>query len=108
MNIYKEQYDKASEIYTQLEAEVNKEKLTLAYRHGMLCLKELNKGHTYLGKCRGATTAQWNGEYFVIARWEMTTWIFDYVPHPEEDEGHDIFVPVFDLTKHIDTQIFGE
>lgn len=109
MATYKQMYELAGELYDLLpRGEIDRKVLQIVYSRGMLRLEQLKTGHIYIGKCRGSYMAQWNGENFIIARWEMTNWILEDVPHPEHDMRYDIFVPVFNLTLAIGQEIFGE
>lgn len=112
MNIYAKKYQQAYFIYNDIlpmkkrGESFSEDDLARAYGMGMYRLEELKLGHMYLGKCRNAFMAQWNGEQFVYAYWEMTAWAFEFVPHAEHYEGYDVFVPLLNLNEYIQGKIF--
>lgn len=73
----------------------------------MIPKSELVPGCMYNGTCRNASQAVWDGRKFIYIRCE---WYGDehieYISHPEDDEVHDVFVPLEEvsdfrvLTKH--------
>jgi hypothetical protein len=67
------------------------------YHDGMIAKKDLVVGATYIGHCRNATMADWNGIQFEYIREKFGNEFLDYVEHPEDDRGHDIFVPTLKL-----------
>jgi hypothetical protein len=63
-------------------------------RCGAIPKKDLIVGATYLGDCRNANEAIWNGEKFVYKR-KKFNYVFDEeINHFEDDDGHDLFVPL--------------
>jgi len=55
---------------------------------------ELVVGQTYKGRCRNATEAVWNGKQFEYQRTKFTFTYTDYINHPEDDNGFDVFMPL--------------
>lgn len=97
----------STHIYKEImvRGDITDETLTWAMAKGMLMLDDLVFGHYYFGYSQNAHFAYWNGDVFVVSVWEMDQRAFDEIDHPENDEGFDIFVPVLDITRLIDTQI---
>ena len=62
--------------------------------HGALPLHELRVGETYIGTCRNASEAMWNGEKFVYQRYKWGTAYEEEINHFQNDDGYDVFVPV--------------
>lgn len=63
---------------------------------GMIPKNQLAHGKWYVGYCRNASKAWWNAEQQVFS-YKRVKWSYEYwedIPHPEDDEGYDIFVPV--------------
>jgi hypothetical protein len=75
------------------------ENLLKAYDLGLIAKDALKDGHEYFGKCRNAEKAVWNSEKqkFLYVREKFSSLFHEEILHPEDDEGFDIFVPVFDL-----------
>jgi hypothetical protein len=71
-------------------------KLQSAYKEGMLKRTELKDGRYYLGYCRNAVVAQWDqgSKRFFHVRTKFGSRFIESIPHPEDDGGYDIFVPV--------------
>lgn len=63
-------------------------------RCGAIPKKDLIVGKTYLGDCRNASEATWNGKVFVYKRRKFN-WEYDEeINHFEDDNGYDLFVPL--------------
>jgi len=63
-------------------------------RCGAIPKKDLIVGKTYLGDCRNASEATWNGKVFVYKRRKFN-WEYDEeINHFEDDDGYDLFVPL--------------
>jgi hypothetical protein len=73
---------------------------------GMIPKHELVVGQLYLGHCRNSSTAMWNGEKFQFLRTKFRSEFTDYCPHPEDDDGFDIFVPVQPIQGEEDARAF--
>lgn len=61
---------------------------------GAIPKKDLIAGETYIGECRNATEAIWNGEQFVYKRTKFGTTFDESINHFEDDNGFDLFVPI--------------
>ena len=57
---------------------------------------ELIDGGEYFGVSRNATVAKWSSgrNEFVYMRTKFRDTFEDTLPHPEDDDGYDIFVPL--------------
>ena len=94
--------DQAEIIYNELPNPLTAEGLAKAYAQGMLKKSELEDQAFYLGCCRNASQAQWLAKEncFKIIR----TGHFpgdeydDFLEHPEDDEGTDVFVAIKKIT----------
>ena len=63
-------------------------------RCGAIPKKDLVVGETYLGACRNAGEAVWNGQTFTYKRTKFA-WTYDEdINHFEDDNGYDLFVPL--------------
>ena len=63
-------------------------------RCGGIPKKDLIIGKTYIGSCRNASEATWDGKKFIYDRHK---WGFVYeeaINHFEDDDGYDLFVPI--------------
>lgn len=90
---------KAKKIYhthlcTTLVEKDRQGSLNKAYEAGMIPKKDYEVGSTYVGHCRNAGEAVWDGERFAYERHKFGDIFTDYVECPEDDIGYDIFVPV--------------
>lgn len=63
-------------------------------RCGAIPKNELIKGCTYIGTCRNADKAVWNGEKFVYKRTKFNITFDELINHFEDDDGYDLFVPL--------------
>lgn len=66
-------------------------------RCGGIPKKDLIKGCTYIGSCRNAEEAIWNGKEFVYKRYKFGFVYEDTVNHFEDDNGYDLFVPIQEI-----------
>lgn len=66
-----------------------------AYALGMLKKAELTDGKYYGGSCRNASVAQWNKnvDCFYYMREKFGALFCESIKHPEDDDGHDLFIP---------------
>ena len=62
--------------------------------HGAIPIDQLEVGKTYIGKCRNAHEALWNGEVFVYERNKFGSSYYEEVEHFQDDEGYDVFIPI--------------
>ena len=63
-------------------------------RCGAIPKKDLIIGETYLGDCRNASEAVWNGKVFVYKRRKFNLEYYEEINHFEDDDGYDLFVPI--------------
>lgn len=67
---------------------------------GMIRLADLVPGANYIGCCRNAYIAEWDGEVFWYKRFKPSRekpWFAESINHPERDDGYDVFVPTLML-----------
>ena len=62
--------------------------------NGAIPLHNLEVGKTYVGFCRNASEAIWQGEKFVYQRYKWGTTYPEEINHFQNDDGYDVFVPV--------------
>ena len=53
--------------------------------------EELEKGETYIGNCRNASYARWNGEMFLHWRNKFGQTFLEGICCPEDDKIYDVF-----------------
>ena len=63
-------------------------------RCGGIPKSDLVIGRTYIGRCRNATEAVWNGKTFDYKRYKFGRWMDATINHFEDDNGSDLFVPI--------------
>lgn len=63
-------------------------------RCGGIPKEKLVNGETYIGSCRNASEAVWNGEKFTYLRTKFGTTYTECINHFEDDDGYDVFVPI--------------
>ena len=63
-------------------------------RCGGIPKDKLEIGKTYIGSCRNASEATWNGEKFTYIRHKFETSYPEDINHFEDDNGYDLFVPI--------------
>ena len=63
-------------------------------RCGGIPKDELITGKTYIGDCRNATEAVWNGEKFTYMRTKFGSTYPETINHFQDDDGYDVFVPI--------------
>ena len=63
-------------------------------RCGAIPKKDLIIGKTYIGECRNASEAVWNGHTFVYERYKFGDTFDEEINHFEDDDGYDLFVPI--------------
>ena len=63
-------------------------------RCGAIPKKNLIIGKTYIGECRNASEAIWNGYTFVYKRHKFGDTFDEEINHFEDDDGYDLFVPI--------------
>jgi hypothetical protein len=63
-------------------------------RCGAIPKENLVIGKTYIGSCRNASEAIWNGEVFVYERTKFNRTFNEKINHFEDDDGYDLFIPI--------------
>ena len=63
-------------------------------RCGAIPKSQLEVGKTYLGDCRNASKATWNGKVFTYQRTKFSFTYNEEINHFEDDNGFDLFVPL--------------
>jgi hypothetical protein len=114
-NYTDEEIDKSESIYNRIPIyhskiynrelkiyeETNKPRPDLSsfYNEGLLKKEQLEHGKYYLGYCRNAIIARWNQNtnLFYYVRTKFGDSYEEDIPHPEDCDGHDIFVPIREI-----------
>lgn len=63
-------------------------------RCGAIPKDKLEPGSTYIGNCRNANEAVWDGKRFTYMRTKFGFTYPEKINHFEEDDGSDLFVPI--------------
>ena len=63
-------------------------------RCGGIPKEELIVGETYIGDCRNASEAVWNGKVFTYMRKKFGYTYPEDINHFEDDNGYDLFIPI--------------
>ena len=63
-------------------------------RCGGIPKSELVIGKRYVGSCRNASEATWNGKTFTYKRYKFGRTFFEDINHFEDDDGYDLFIPI--------------
>lgn len=63
-------------------------------RCGGIPKDKLTVGETYIGDCRNASEAVWNGKTFTYMRTKFGTTYPEDINHFQDDDGYDVFVPI--------------
>ena len=63
-------------------------------RCGAIPKDKLIIGKTYIGNCRNASEAVWNGEVFTYKRTKFGCTYDEDINHFQDDDGYDVFVPI--------------
>ena len=63
-------------------------------RCGGIPKDKLIVGKTYIGDCRNASEAVWNGERFTYMRTKFGYTYEEDINHFQDDDGYDLFVPI--------------
>lgn len=63
-------------------------------RCGAIPIDKLECGRTYFGNSRNTEEATWNGHCFYYKRKKFGYSLDDTINHFQEDDGHDLFVPL--------------
>ena len=68
-------------------------------RCGAIPKDQLEVGATYLGDCRNATEAVWDGEKFIYQRTKFGCTFNEKINHFQDDDGYDVFTPIKKIEK---------
>lgn len=63
-------------------------------RCGAIPKDKLEVGATYIGSCRNASEAVWDGEKFTYMRTKFGFVYPETINHFQDDDGSDLFVPI--------------
>lgn len=63
-------------------------------RCGAIPKDKLIIGKTYIGNCRNASEAVWNGKVFTYKRTKFGCTYDEDINHFQDDDGYDVFVPI--------------
>jgi len=63
-------------------------------RCGAIPKDKLIIGKTYIGHCRNANEAIWDGERFVYKRTKLGYMYNEKINHFQDDNGNDVFIPI--------------
>lgn len=63
-------------------------------RCGGIPKDKLIVGKTYIGDCRNATEAVWDGDKFTYMRTKFGSTYPETINHFQDDDGYDLFVPL--------------
>lgn len=63
-------------------------------RCGAIPKDKLVIGETYIGNCRNASEAVWNGKVFTYKRTKFGCTYDEDINHFQDDDGYDVFVPI--------------
>ena len=63
-------------------------------RCGGIPKDKLIVGKTYIGDCRNAREADWDGEKFTYMRTKFGSTYPETINHFQDDDGYDLFVPL--------------
>jgi len=66
----------------------------ILFKLGAIPKLKLDVGHYYLGKCRNASVAMWDGNVFWYMRTKFNYCFKEDINHFEDDNGFDLFVPI--------------
>ena len=77
-----------------LQNPIPKDLYDALYARGVLPKTDLVPGKYYLGKCRNAAVAMWDGDVFWYNRYKFGTTYAEKINHLEDDNGYDLFIPL--------------
>ena len=63
-------------------------------RCGAIPKAQLEKDATYIGSCRNACEAIWDGFQFEYVRYKFGSSFKEKINHFEDDNGYDLFIPI--------------
>lgn len=86
-------------VMSELKGSVNFPKGTLSGTPGVDFVRksDLIDGEYYYGYCRNSTCARWSEtkDEFEYVRHKFGSTFTDSINHPEDDNGYDLFIPLF-------------
>lgn len=97
IELLKKKFEKVDDIpeFPRYESKEEYDKLVKAYiEAGAIPKKDLVSGEWYIGQSRSTNIAQWfphGGFHF--PRYKMDGKYVDNIPHFEDDDGYDLFIP---------------
>ena len=68
-------------------------------RCGAIPKSQLEVGATYIGSCRNAHEAIWDGVQFEYDRYKFGSTFKEKINHFEDDNGYDLFIPIKKIEK---------
>lgn len=71
-------------------------------RCGAIPKNKLIVGKTYIGVCRNASEAEWNGEEFIYKRYKFGITHDDTIKHFEDEMYYDVFIPIKEKKDNIE------
>ena len=72
----------------------NKYFVSAFIEHGAIPKEDLIVGQTYIGSCRNAHEAVWDGKEFIYKRTKFGSTFDESINHFQDDDGSDIFIPI--------------
>lgn len=66
----------------------------------MIPKRDLKAGDYYIGRCRNANVARWDGEQFHHWRQKFGRLFVETIKHPDDEQAFDVFVPVAQAFDH--------
>lgn len=63
-------------------------------KHGAIPRDQLEAGKTYIGSCRNAHEAVWDGKEFIYKRTKFGSTFDESINHFQDDDGYDVFIPI--------------
>ena len=63
-------------------------------KHGAIPMHKLEVGKTYIGECRNASEAVWQGDKFEYMRTKFGSTFPETINHFQNDDDYDVFVPI--------------
>lgn len=63
----------------------------------MIEKKDLKVGSYYVGSCRNASYARWNGKVFIHWRTKWRATFLEEICHPDDEKHFDVFIPEYEI-----------
>lgn len=91
-----DQYLKGHRISRHLSPGFDSLRYQEALLMGLIPKQDLVDGAVYRGYCRNAEFATWHADegVFIYTRIKFDSEFEEEIHHPEDDDGHDIFIPI--------------